>query len=107
MNIGITLYICKTKCWNCSEEYNATYMKWAVDDERAFVSPNSFNEKQKNIAKENGVIIKELAYEYADGRVDVHTANICPHCGKPFGNNHIKELIGSEIKEIIIRTKTE
>ena len=103
MNTNITLCICRTTCWNCKKEFNAAYVKWERDGWHCICSPECFSEKDKTVAAENGVIIKTLGYQNRDGDVDIYTANICPHCGKPFGNRHIKELIGREEKEIVIR----
>ena len=100
-----TLFICKTECYECKKEYNAAYVKAIYDDsfnEIVSLSPNSFSDEEKKIAEENGVIIERRSYEHQYD-VDIYTVSVCPHCRTPFGNNHIKELIGKEIKEIVIK----
>lgn len=105
---SITLYICKTECYECHKEYYAAYKKVEYDDSYPvhnkidILSPQNFSDKEIEIAKENGVIIKKRGYNTAYP-VDVFTVNVCPHCGTHIGNNHIKELMGKEIKEIVIR----
>lgn len=103
-----TLFICKTECYECKKEYNAAYVKAIYDDSLNMqnkivsLSPNNFSDEEKKIAEENGVIIERRSYEHQYD-VDIYTVNVCPHCRAPFGNNHIKELIGKEIKEIVIK----
>ena len=94
-----TLHICKIECYNCHQEYNATYKKRNIDGHIFISSPDDFSDTNKDIAKENGVIIKALGYGNPN-EPKIFTANICPHCGSPFGNNYIKDLIGKEIKSI-------
>lgn len=98
MSAKRTLYICKAICWNCKMEFKAAYGKWERNERQCVVSPGNFSEKDKTVAAENGVIIKAVGYSNGD----VYTVNICPHCGKPLGNNYIKDLLGHEEKEIIM-----
>lgn len=98
MNSKITLYICKVICWNCKKEFKAAYAKWERSGKQCVVSPENFSEKDKAFAAENGVIIKPLVYPNGD----VYTANICPHCNKPYSNNRIDDFVGHEEKEIIM-----
>lgn len=105
---NITLFICKTKCYKCSQEYNTAYKKVVYDESYNVskktnnLSPESFSDEEKEIAKENDVIIEKRGYGYPDN-INVFTVNVCPHCRAPFGNNHIDELEGKEIKEIKIK----
>lgn len=103
MNIKITLCVCRTICWHCKKEYKAAYVEWERGEKRCICPPGSFSEEDKAVAAENGVIIKSVGYPNGD----VHTANICPHCGKPFGNNYIKDLVEHKEKEIIMRDNKE
>ena len=98
MNSRITLYICKAVCWNCKKEFKAAYAKWERGGKQCVVSPENFSVNDKAFAAENGVIIKTKGYPNGE----FYTANICPHCGKSFGNDYIKELVGHEEKEIIM-----
>ena len=98
MSAKRTLYICKAICWNCKMEFKAAYGKWERNEKQCVVSPGNFSEKEKAVAAENGVVIKTILYP----NDDVYTVNICPHCGKPFGNNYIEELVGHEEKEIVM-----
>lgn len=101
MNSRITLYICKAVCWNCKKEFEAAYEKWERGGKQCVVSPENFSEKDKSFAAENGVIIRRKGYPNSE----FYTVNICPHCGKPFGNDYIKDLVGHEEKEIIMLTQ--
>lgn len=94
-----TLFICKTKCYKCNQDYNAAYMEKHINGHNITCSPDTFSEKIKALVKENDVTIKTLGYGDPN-YPDVYTVNVCPHCNAPFGNNHIKELIGKEIKTI-------
>ena len=98
MNSRITLYICKAICWNCKKEFKAAYEKWERGEKQCVVSPENFSEKDKAFASENGVIIKAKGYPNGE----FYTVNICPHCGKPFGNDYIKALVGHEEKEMVM-----
>ncbi len=97
MSAKRTLCICKAICWNCKKEFKAAYGKWERNDKKCVVTPGSFSQKEKEVAAENGVVIKTVLYP----NDDIYTVNICPHCNKPFGNNYIEELVGHEEKEII------
>ena len=105
MNTNITLCICRTTCWNCKKEFNAAYVELEMAGRHCVYSPEHFSEKTRTVAAGNGVIIKTLGQQNRDGDVEIYTANICSHCGKPLGNSHIKELIGREEKEIVIRNQ--
>lgn len=97
MSAKRTLYICKAICWDCKKEFKAAYGKWERNEKQCVVAPGNFSEKEKAVAAENGVVIKSVVYP----NDDVYTVNICPHCNKPFGNSHIRELVGHEEKEIV------
>ncbi len=98
MSAKRTLYICKAICWNCKKEFKAAYGKWERNEKQCVVSPGNFLEKEKAVAVENGVVIKTVFYP----NDDFYTVNICPHCGKPYSNNRIGELVGQEEKGIIM-----
>ena len=98
MSAKRTLYICKAICWNCKKEFKAAYGKWERKEKQCVVSPGNFSEKEKAVAVENGVVIKTIFYP----NDDFYTVNICPHCGKPYSNNRIGELVGHEEKEIVM-----
>ena len=97
MSTTRTLFICKTTCWNCKKEFKAAYGKWTRNEKQCIVAPGHFTKEEKALAAENGVIIKPMVYPNGD----VYTANICPHCNKPYSNNCIENFVGHEEKEII------
>ena len=96
MNSKKTICISRAVCWNCDKEFMAAYAVWERGENHCVCSPDCFSEDDKTVAAENGVIIKSVGYPNGD----VYTANICPHCGKPFGNDYIKELVQHKEKEI-------
>lgn len=103
MNSKKTLCISRTICWNCKMEFKAAYAAWERGEKRCICSPESFSEEEKTVAAENGVIIKAIGYPNGD----IHTANICPHCGRPFGNKYIKDLVAHKEKEIVMHNSKE
>ena len=74
---------------------NIAYIMLCAKDRQIPCSPNCFSPKEIKLAKENDVAIESNQYGH-----DLITANACPHCGKLFGNNHIKELAGTKYKKI-------
>lgn len=96
MSTSRTLFICKVPCWHCKNEIRVAYGRWTRNDKQCIVAPGNFSKEEKAIATENGVIIKNVVYP----NDDVYTANICPHCNKPYSSNRIEEFVGHEEKEI-------
>ena len=101
MSTSRTLFICKATCWNCKKEFKAAYVKVTRNEIQCNLAPGSFTKEEKALAAENGVIIKHVVYP----NDDVYTANICPHCDKPYSSNRIGEFVGHEVKEIIMLSK--
>lgn len=97
MSTSRTLFICKAICWNCKKEFKAAYVKLTWKEKQGNISPGHFTKEEKALTAENGVIIKPMVYPNGD----VYTANICPHCNKPYSNNRIDDFVGHEEKEII------
>lgn len=97
MSTTRTLYICKIPCWHCEKEFKAAYVKVTRNEKQYNLAPGNFTKEEKALAAENGVIIKQVVYP----NDDVYTANICPHCNKPYSSNRIEEFVGHEEKEII------
>ncbi len=96
----LSLCICKTNCYKCGKEYTAVYEKRIIGDDINISSPHS-SDDIKNLAIENGAKIETLYYE-KQYDVNTYTVNVCPYCGAPFGESHIKELVGKEYKEIVL-----
>lgn len=97
MSTSRTLFICKATCWNCKKEFKAAYVKLTWNEKQCNLAPGNFTKEEKALAAENGVIIKPVVYP----NDDVYTANICPHCNKPYSSNRIEEFVGYEEKEHI------
>ena len=102
MSTTRTLFICKATCWNCKKEFKAAYVKLTWKEKQGNISPGHFTKDEKALVAENGVIIKPMVYPNGD----VYTANICPHCNKPYSNNRIDDFVSHEEKEIITLNQT-
>lgn len=97
---NVKLHICKTICHECKKEYNTMYKTLEIDGKQLITE---LNDQDKIIAQENDIFIEKRAYGNLNNNPDIYVVNICPHCGAPFGNSHLKELAKSEIKEIKLR----
>lgn len=78
------LHVVDAPCWKCEKIMKVAMLSCKVD--QFLYGPEYFSEKDMQIARDNGVIIKNIFSKTIE---DSYNANVCEHCGSFIGSFYL------------------
>ncbi len=80
------MYIITSSCYKCDEEMNVAIIRRKHELGERMSGPEEFSLQEKELATNNGVLIKE---HYSATRQEIYDANTCPHCNAFIGQHYL------------------